>query len=198
MLNQHTAQERMDQSDRFRLAEISAYIHRSNPHAQSNRLAFYLQEAHALLNTEQWQTLNKLADTVFFTVQKDDRDLTPDKDRTRMLTELQSMLLLGYAHTAETEKVLYHVESLSKALSQFSTERRANLRQNLLHATGVFVKKHAEQVSFDDGLVTLAFLEPNLSTLSQEQDSGWPNIVCLLYTSPSPRDLSTSRMPSSA
>ena len=25
-----------------------------------------------------------------------------------------------------------------------------------------------------------------------------PNIICLLYTSPSPRDLSTSRMPSSA
>ena len=25
-----------------------------------------------------------------------------------------------------------------------------------------------------------------------------PNIACLLYTSPSPRDLSTSRMPSSA
>ena len=28
--------------------------------------------------------------------------------------------------------------------------------------------------------------------------SGALNIVCLLYTSPSPRDLSTSRMPSSA
>ena len=29
------------------------------------------------------------------------------------------------------------------------------------------------------------------------QESGW-NVSCLLYTSPSPRDLSTSRMPSSA
>ena len=28
-------------------------------------------------------------------------------------------------------------------------------------------------------------------------DSSW-DIICLLYTSPSPRDLSTSRMPSSA
>ena len=26
----------------------------------------------------------------------------------------------------------------------------------------------------------------------------WPMMSCLLYTSPSPRDLSTSRMPSSA
>ena len=29
-------------------------------------------------------------------------------------------------------------------------------------------------------------------------DINKPNISCLLYTSPSPRDLSTSRMPSSA
>ena len=29
-------------------------------------------------------------------------------------------------------------------------------------------------------------------------DGGWQSNTCLLYTSPSPRDLSTSRMPSSA
>ena len=29
-------------------------------------------------------------------------------------------------------------------------------------------------------------------------DLGWMGMTCLLYTSPSPRDLSTSRMPSSA
>ena len=32
----------------------------------------------------------------------------------------------------------------------------------------------------------------------KQRISGNENIVCLLYTSPSPRDLSTSRMPSSA
>ena len=31
-----------------------------------------------------------------------------------------------------------------------------------------------------------------------DRDGGYLNILCLLYTSPSPRDLSTSRMPSSA
>ena len=31
-----------------------------------------------------------------------------------------------------------------------------------------------------------------------QKDRGYNFIVCLLYTSPSPRDLSTSRMPSSA
>ena len=36
-------------------------------------------------------------------------------------------------------------------------------------------------------------LKPSHASMLQEAD-----IVCLLYTSPSPRDLSTSRMPSSA
>ena len=37
--------------------------------------------------------------------------------------------------------------------------------------------------------------------MNRIEDKRWPNTVCgvcLLYTSPSPRDLSTSRMPSSA
>ena len=32
----------------------------------------------------------------------------------------------------------------------------------------------------------------------KNDDGSGMNVVCLLYTSPSPRDLSTSRMPSSA
>ena len=46
------------------------------------------------------------------------------------------------------------------------------------------------------------FLNPNssvsLSSLSDLKNSTLYNNICLLYTSPSPRDLSTSRMPSSA
>ena len=34
--------------------------------------------------------------------------------------------------------------------------------------------------------------------LSNEEFLAWQRSICLLYTSPSPRDLSTSRMPSSA
>ena len=35
-------------------------------------------------------------------------------------------------------------------------------------------------------------------TSDVENYPGYPSGICLLYTSPSPRDLSTSRMPSSA
>ena len=44
-------------------------------------------------------------------------------------------------------------------------------------------------------LASLAALEPkNAAVLADKHHAG----TCLLYTSPSPRDLSTSRMPSSA
>ena len=46
-----------------------------------------------------------------------------------------------------------------------------------------------------DDLSSLMGLSEKLSQLNFERNMNW---VCLLYTSPSPRDLSTSRMPSSA
>ena len=46
-------------------------------------------------------------------------------------------------------------------------------------------------------LIDIEPLTHNQKALFDAYDKG-QNIVCLLYTSPSPRDLSTSRMPSSA
>ena len=42
-----------------------------------------------------------------------------------------------------------------------------------------------------------ASVDENIPRWLKGQDRGWIT-ACLLYTSPSPRDLSTSRMPSSA
>ena len=44
----------------------------------------------------------------------------------------------------------------------------------------------------------ISAVDQQLSQLEQEGQQIVSNISCLLYTSPSPRDLSTSRMPSSA
>ena len=43
-----------------------------------------------------------------------------------------------------------------------------------------------------------ATLGPKGRNVILEKSFGAPTVTCLLYTSPSPRDLSTSRMPSSA
>ena len=55
------------------------------------------------------------------------------------------------------------------------------------------------QVSTDDGLVGLGetFFGPG-AVEAHIHETIAPILICLLYTSPSPRDLSTSRMPSSA
>jgi len=45
--------------------------------------------------------------------------------------------------------------------------------------------------------IYVVILYNELVRLRNDNDRAWANI-CLLYTSPSPRDLSTSRMPSSA
>ena len=68
---------------------------------------------------------------------------------------------------------------------------------------------HKKIDSFNDELINLRrhiHAHPELSGLENQtailisgflKNIGW-NVSCLLYTSPSPRDLSTSRMPSSA
>ena len=65
---------------------------------------------------------------------------------------------------------------------------------------GAFVPRRLSEL---DGTITDEFSRHLLHRLGvaidvQERDEPVPLILCLLYTSPSPRDLSTSRMPSSA
>jgi len=60
---------------------------------------------------------------------------------------------------------------------------------------------HKESVlAFLDDLDPVAARIGAVNTISRQgaRLKGWNTDVCLLYTSPSPRDLSTSRMPSSA
>ena len=55
-------------------------------------------------------------------------------------------------------------------------------------------QQHIELIA-SENIVSQAVLEAQGSVLTNKYAEGYP---CLLYTSPSPRDLSTSRMPSSA
>ena len=58
------------------------------------------------------------------------------------------------------------------------------------------MEKFARDKLSELGLLTIQNINQSVETLSGGQRQGVA--VCLLYTSPSPRDLSTSRMPSSA
>ena len=53
------------------------------------------------------------------------------------------------------------------------------------------------QDAVNENLIEPVFIGHEVEIQKCAEDLGW-DISCLLYTSPSPRDLSTSRMPSSA
>ena len=57
---------------------------------------------------------------------------------------------------------------------------------------------HNEALRLLDGLVQLSVLDRDLTAPPGSPADGDRYIVCLLYTSPSPRDKRQSRMPSSA
>ena len=59
----------------------------------------------------------------------------------------------------------------------------------------VLMYHHISEDVATDMVISPARFEAHMAALKEH---GWNSVTCLLYTSPSPRDLSTSRMPSSA
>ena len=57
---------------------------------------------------------------------------------------------------------------------------------------------YGEVVNFNNRYFTLSATEENFKKHNKLLIGSYIALPCLLYTSPSPRDLSTSRMPSSA
>ena len=80
------------------------------------------------------------------------------------------------------------------------------MQQSIIHVA-LLVRDYDEAIAFYTQQLNFTLIE---DTYQPEQDKRWVTVAppgsasmtlllaCLLYTSPSPRDLSTSRMPSSA
>ena len=60
------------------------------------------------------------------------------------------------------------------------------------------IKQTMDELMRCDGAMCAALVDYNSGMILGQDGSGVDLEPCLLYTSPSPRDLSTSRMPSSA
>ena len=92
--------------------------------------------------------------------------------------------------------------------SEFSTipGLREDILELILNLKGINLKSKTNKVDFGKlkikgpKIITadLIQLPPDIEILNSKHYIGTLSTSCLLYTSPSPRDLSTSRMPSSA
>ena len=101
--------------------------------------------------------------------------------------------MLENSHAAQQSNMLQDLSSINRLTwhlynTKFGTASRVQFQIDPLHETitnptPVFEQGLEKQFTYD-------ILRPN--------QLGWNGTICLLYTSPSPRDLSTSRMPSSA
>ena len=85
--------------------------------------------------------------------------------------------------------------------AQYHKKYYTNLLINYRYQDLAFLLKVLKQNQFDDGSVNPFKNNINfekVGAMGHSMGGGTTYIACLLYTSPSPRDLSTSRMPSSA
>ena len=74
-------------------------------------------------------------------------------------------------------------------------------KENIIRDSGKFMQSNSGQKNAAfvmTVMVLLVSLSSMVSMSEVELENQTRNYTCLLYTSPSPRDLSTSRMPSSA
>ena len=99
--------------------------------------------------------------------------------RTLALTAVLCFLAIPLAVEAQdTEWNRYTLEDLGGVFIRLESDNACDLAG-------------ANPAAYEDD-VSLKLTESEVGVLTQEE------MLCLLYTSPSPRDLSTSRMPSSA
>ena len=99
------------------------------------------------------------------------------------------------------DKKSRHLEKLFDEITERGYQEPIILPIDLMEITPESATELAQAIHNDigrlDGLLHNAAELGSPSPLDQYDMEYW-NSVCLLYTSPSPRDLSTSRMPSSA
>ena len=105
------------------------------------------------------------------------------------------------ANTPEESLMLWEQVKAEERTKKNMTSLLDDVPRNLPSlARAKKLQKRAGTVGFDwkDKNKVIAKIEEEIAELKAELVSKDENKICLLYTSPSPRDLSTSRMPSSA
>ena len=104
--------------------------------------------------------------------------------------QLQGIVLLGCGGGVYQRRPFTRLRQVGCALSLFQGDRRA--------ARGLLLNSTQRRAVAGLPKLVSQLAVPSLWVGGEKDQVMLPLYVCLLYTSPSPRDLSTSRMPSSA
>ena len=83
-------------------------------------------------------------------------------------------------------------------VSMKTVSRVLNNEPNVARSTREHVKAIASELNYSPNLAARGLASSKSYLMALIYDSPSPNYICLLYTSPSPRDKRQSRMPSSA
>lgn len=176
MLNQHTAEQRMDDTDGFRLAEISALIDPSYSLAQEKRVYFYNREIHTLITEQDWSSLRRLFNTTYTRVLADAKRHAGSQNLQRGIQMYLAGAMLAYAQMGDIEPTL---EAMGELLSRDwnLADAREELESRVTSAIGLLLGKLAEQQKFDEGLLVLSLTEGHLSS-----PTAWPKLTAWFYT----------------
>ena len=102
--------------------------------------------------------------------------------------------------TKDLLKKVRKIEIKTKRLSDhiFGGEYQSTFKGQGMAFSEVRQYQFGDDVRAIDWNVTAKYNDTFIKVFEEERELTMMLIICLLYTSPSPRDLSTSRMPSSA
>ena len=95
------------------------------------------------------------------------------------------------------------IDSITKDFLKFQARTTPNpLSLSIKNAKGSYItttngKKYLDLVA-GVSACSLGHSNPKIVSAIREQSKKYMHVICLLYTSPSPRDMRRSRMPSSA
>lgn len=194
MLHQHTHPHRMNDIDRGRLAEISAFLDPDYEPAQQNRLHYLTNEASQLAEAHQWTDVQRLLDRVLPTVLVDAAKF-PNNDG------LQHNIFWLHLVAIDTAANLGQSDAFTDAIAaafELSTnaEREQQIKARAIDGSKRLLTKLAEREQFEQGPSLLAAIEPyvfsepaffqnaqwfyNVWARSYWESKAWPDVIATI------------------
>ncbi len=158
MLHQHTHPERMNDVDRGRLAEISAFIDPSYEAAQVNRMHYYTTEASTMAEQQQWPSLVRFFNQIMENLAIDTERFNHNEPLQNSFFWLNLLAIDAYAQTQQLEPTLGYIrQSMNLA---FDNERLVRAQNKSLTALNTMLRHFITEQDFSSGLYVISALEP--------------------------------------